>query len=157
MDGKEQGPGARDQGLRTELIEVLERLVKDCESYTTGCGCVGCAGEPVYCGETNEEEVEHEPDCTILRAKALIQVAKKGCEAWKAALIEQIEAIYRDHNYRPQGKPLGGYTTEQLAAHLKQLEAGAYEWMQGGRTGDRRPETEAKKGAGLPSPVSGQS
>ena len=76
---KEQGSGARDQGPGiAELTEVLERLVDDCEGYTTGTGCVGCAGELEYDAETNEEEIDHEPDCTILKAKAIIREAKKA-------------------------------------------------------------------------------
>ncbi len=66
----------------------------------------------------------------------------------KAALIQEIEAIYRDHNYRPRGKPLADYSEEQLRAHLAKLQAGAYEWMKGGR------ERATGGGAGAtPSPI----
>ena len=49
----------------------------------------------------------------------------------KAQLIAEIEAIYRDHNYRPRGKPLSDYHEVTLALHLERLQAGAYEWMKG--------------------------
>ncbi len=49
----------------------------------------------------------------------------------KTALIQEIQAIYRDHNYKPRGKALNDYSEEQLRGHLTKLEAGAYEWMKG--------------------------
>jgi hypothetical protein len=51
--------------------------------------------------------------------------------AAKTQLIREIEAIYRDHNYRPKGRPLAAYSEEQLRAHLAKLQAGAHGWMQG--------------------------
>jgi hypothetical protein len=51
--------------------------------------------------------------------------------AAKTQLIQEIEAIYRDHKYRPKGRPLAAYSEEQLRAHLAKLQAGAYGWMQG--------------------------
>jgi hypothetical protein len=64
----------------------------------------------------------------------------------KAALIREIEAIYREHNYRPRGKRLEEYSEAQLAAHLEKLQAGAYEWMKGKTPSPKSPLTPLCKG-----------
>jgi hypothetical protein len=65
------------------------------------------------------------------------------------AIIAEIEAIYRDHNYQPRGKALGDYSEAQLAGHLEKLQAGACEWMKGKAKSPLTPLCKGGEGEGI--------
>lgn len=94
--------------MKTELLEMLEYLVEDCKSYTTGLSCVGCAGEQEYDEELNEYEVVHKPDCTIMRAQELIRRAQKKPDPLLQALPDPLLQALRAINKLKWGTNIMG-------------------------------------------------